>query len=135
MIRPTILSLFTCYFLKYLVFFTILGFLDNRFKTLVLYNTNGQSISSNFLFYILYVFFFIFLMMCCCLMPLYFTFKKIKNILLFLFLISCILVLECIIYTFFASQPSFTYGIINAVISILFLSLFFLKHIKALITK
>lgn len=115
---------------RYLVFFVILAFLENRFKSIVIDNSeNRKELFSNTLYYILsfadilVLFTFVFSI------PLYFLIKKTNGI-YFILLYIILLVIEYVSYTYLASPSDVKNGIYNGIIGILFLPLFFHKYIK-----
>lgn len=115
---------------RYLTFFIILAFVGNRFKLIVIDNSeNGKEIFSNTLYYflsfadILVLFTFIFSI------PLYFLIKKVKGV-FFIMLYFILLSIEYISYTYLASPSDLNNGIYNTIIGVLFLFLFFYKYLK-----
>jgi hypothetical protein len=114
---------------KYAAFFIVLAFLEDRFKSIVINNSdNKNELFLNTIYYSLYpaiiliVFTFIFTI------PLYFLMKK-KGI-YFILLYMLFIIVEYILYTYLASPSDLTNGIYNGAIGVLFLILFFYNHIR-----
>ncbi len=129
MYKPTFPIILLCLFVKYIVFFFIIAFVNNRFKTLVIdKSVNGQELFVNTLGYCIYALIFIFFLMLIFSMPIFFAFK-VKNIIYFSILLSVILVIEYFIYTYLASQLNPINGVCNVMISLVFLILFFYRQI------
>jgi hypothetical protein len=126
MLKPKFYNILLFFLVKYIAFYVFMMFKNNDF-TLVglneLKNSKGW-------FYYLWIF--LFLPVVCGLIfsaPIYFMFK-VRNVVLFLFLISTVLIAEYLLYTYFASEADLMNGVYNAVISILFLLLLFFKSIR-----
>jgi hypothetical protein len=129
MLKPKFSNILIFLLIKYMVFFFVLAFIGDRFKLIVINNSeNRQELFSNTGYYLLFVLFFtvvIGLILCS---PIYFT-LKVKNPIYFLLLISAILVVEYFLYTYLSSTKDLMNGVYNGIISILFLFLFFYRHI------
>ena len=121
--KPTILNIIFYALVKYILFYTFLMFKDNNYKLLEVSTLkNGED-----WFYYLWLFLFMpILYMVILSLPLYYTFK-IKNVFYFLILLGGIFVIEYIMYTYFASQANYMNGVINGIIGIALLLLFFYK--------
>lgn len=118
--------------IKYCVFFFILAFIGDRFRTTVLNNADTSlEMFKLTLGYILYVFLYsVFLIALFC-APLYFI-LKIKKGGYFLLAVIVLLVAEYFVYTYSTSQKYFQdiNGIYNAIIGVVLLGVFFNKTIK-----
>lgn len=115
-------------FIKYIIFSIILAFLDGRFKSLILENSdNSQELIINLIYYIIYILIFSIVSSLLLSIPLYFTFK-VKNI-LFLVLLTLFIVVEYFSYTYFASQTDLINGIYNGILSLVLFFIFFYKVI------
>ena len=129
MFRPIFLSIVFYFFIKYLIFYVFMMFRNNNFYLLEVSSIkNGED-----LFY--YLWLFLFLPVVCIVIfsvPLYFAFR-VNNVLYFFLIAGLVLVGEYFVYTYFASQTDLLNGIFNAVISVLFLLLFFFRSIRSLL--
>ncbi len=126
--RPSLLKISFYLFTKYLVFFIVLGFLDSRFKTLIIENaTTKYELFSNIIGYLIEVLFATVIMIIVLIIPVYFLFKINKTIYIILtFLI--LIVYEYFSYEYMCSYVHFDVaGIVNCIISIIFFPLFFGK--------
>lgn len=129
MLKPKYSNIILCLLAKYSIFFLILGFKGDRFKKMVLVNSeNTLDFFTNFFYYLIYVLIFIIFLILIISAPLYYS-LKLKKATSFIFLVILILALEYIIYTYLASQTDYWNGTYNAIIGLLFLGLFFYKHI------
>jgi len=134
MLKPKFLNILLFLFVKYVVFFVILAFIGDRFKSLVIKNSdNTRELISNTGYYSLYILFYTLIGMIVFALPIYFTFR-VKSPIFFVLLISAILIAEYFFYTYMASTTNLMNGVYNGIISILLLLLFFYRHI-ALIYK
>lgn len=125
MFKPTILNIFLFWLLKYFVFYIFLMFKNNYYALVMIYEIkNGEDL----FYYLWLILFFPISFMMLFIIPLIYTFK-IKNIFLFLLLIVIFLIFEYIIYTKLASTTDLMNGVYNGIISVIFLFLFFYKHI------
>ncbi len=113
---------------KYFVLYGVLMIKGSNTKLLEIGSIkNGED-----LFYYLWVI--LFLPIVCMIIfsaPLYFT-LKVKGLIKFISLITLIFIAEFFLYTYLASQADYINGIINAVIGLLLLFIFFYKSIIAL---
>jgi len=133
MIKPSFLKIILYLFVKYLVFFTVLAFLDNRYKNIVINNSKyADDIVINSIYYIVEVLFAVLLYIVIFFLPLYLL-LKIKNI---LFLLLAFLLLIIIEYFVYEATSSYIHmdidGIINEIISFIFFFVFFGKFIVLL---
>ncbi len=128
MFKPKFLNIICYFFVKYIAFYVLLMFKNHDFTL-----TNISELkNSRDWFYYLWLFLFLPVLNCLIFSaPIYFTFK-IKNGIYFVLLMSAILIAEYFLYTYFASEADLKNGIYNAIISILFLFLFFYKHMRSL---
>jgi len=119
--------------IKYLIFFFILAFLDNRFKSIVLENANSNAeLVSGLLGYIMYLLFYSSLLVVMFSCP-FFLVLKIKRKNYFLFGILCFFIIEYLLYTYLFSPSDFTLGIYNLLVGfILFWLLFRIEIIQKL---
>lgn len=132
MLKISFLNILLCLLTKYVVFFILLAFIDNRFKTLVIDTAqDGQGIFINSIQYILHVLIFSFVLSLIFSAPLYYSFKT-NNIIYFLLIIIGYLVAEYFVYTYLASPKDLTTGVYNGIISIAFLLFFFYKPISSI---
>lgn len=130
--KASYLNILLTLVLKYLAFFVLLAFFDNRFKSIVIDNAENQKElffnSLQYLFYIIIVgvgFAFPFSI------PFYFS-MHIKNKYLFIILFLTTLVTEYFAYTYMASENDKINGVYNEVISILF---FLVTYWKIVLSK
>lgn len=113
--------------IKYILFFIFLAFLGNRFKSIVIDNSENRSeLFSNTFYYFLSFADILVLFTLIFSIPLYFLMKKTKGI-YFLLLYSILLITEYIMYTYLASPLDLKNGLYNAIIGVLFFFLFFYK--------
>lgn len=130
MLKISFLNILLCLFAKYAVFFTILAFMNDRFKSLVVDTAqNNQGLFMNSIHYILYILVFSLILSLLFSAPIYFSFK-VSNPIYFTLIIIGFLVAEYFIYTYLASQKELMNGLYNGVMSIVFLLLFFYKPIS-----
>lgn len=116
--------------IKYGIFFFVLGFIDDRYKTIVLNNSESTSeLAKLTLGYILYILIFMtpFIAFLC--VPFYLI-LRIKHPTYFLILLFVFLITECELYTYFFSPSDRLIGLYNLLISILCISLLFYQPIK-----
>jgi hypothetical protein len=131
MLKPTFKNILLYIFCKYLLFYVFMMFRNNDFA--LIYITELKTLQD--LFYYLWIFlFFPILISVLFLIPIYYSFKA-KSIVHFAIRISLILIVEYFIYTYLASQKDLINGVYNIIISILFLGLFFYKHIASMFKK
>ncbi len=129
MLKPKLLNILLYLFVKYLIFdiFQLVKEYFNGFKSWGIHNGQG------FFYYLVYTQTFTLIFMLLFSAPIYFTFK-VKNIIYFILLMSVILVAEYFVYVYLTSHKLLnTDGIINEIISLLLLLLFFLKPIRLII--
>jgi len=135
MLKPKFFNIILFLFVKYIVFALVLAVMEDRFKLLVINNSdNKQELISNSFYYLLYVLVFIVAFILVFSAPIYFTFK-VKRVIYFVLLMIAILIAEYILYVYLNSQKYLfdNDGIYNAIISILFLLLFFYRYIFRLV--
>ena len=92
---------------------------------------NRQEFFLNLFHYIMSAFYFSLIFVSIFVAPIYFV-LKLKKAIYFLFFISLFLVVEYFVYTYLASEADKMNGVYNGIVSILFLFLFFFKHIRSL---
>ncbi len=127
MLKPNFINIFFYFFLKYIVFYVFMMFRNNDFTLIQINELRG------FNDWFFYLWMFLFLPIVCSIVfgiPLFYIFKA-KNAVYFTALVSVLIVAEYLLYTYFASQLDLTNGIYNAVLSVLFLLIFFFKAIAA----
>jgi hypothetical protein len=125
MLKPSFRNIALFWFIKYMLFYILRMFKIHDFTLLEI----NQLRNAQDVFYYLWIF--LFMPVVCIIIlaaPMYFVFR-IKNGFLFLLLIYLILIIEYILYTYFASQSNLTNGLYNGLISILILILFYFKSI------
>ncbi len=128
MLSPRIPNILLFWIVKYVAFYVFMMFKSNNY---FLIKVNDIKNGSD-LFYYLWLFLFLpVVSMIILSAPLYFSFK-VKGLIYFLLIISVVLVAEYLIYTWSASQANLMNGVYNGIISILFLLLFFHRHIVGL---
>jgi hypothetical protein len=135
MLKPKFSNVLLFLAVKYIVFFVVLAFIGDRFKSLVVKNSeNTRELISNTGYYSLYILLYTFVGVVVFSLPLYFTFK-VKSPVYFILLIAAILVVEYLLYTNLASTNDLMNGVYNGIVSILFLLLFFYRHIVLILRK
>jgi hypothetical protein len=128
--RPTFQNIVLYLFVKYCVFFGMLALMENRFKKMVINNSeNCQELFINTFYYIVYVLVYTLFLVFVISGPIYLSFKT-KYAIFFMPLIATILVGEYFLYTWSASQTDLINGVHNGIISVLFLFLFFYRRIN-----
>lgn len=133
--KPTYPNILLYLLAKYSVFFFILSFKGDRFKKMVLVNSeNTQDFFINLFYYLIYVLIFIIFLILIFSAPVYYSLKQ-KKIITFVSVLSLILLIEYLVYTLLASRTDLWNGIYNAIISLLFLGLFFYKYIISMFKK
>ncbi|MBB2950105.1 hypothetical protein FHR29_000837 [Sphingobacterium sp. JUb56] len=123
------ISVFIYLLLKYIVFFTVLAFVGDRFKHIVLDNaTTHAEIFKLSLDYTLYVIIYIIPMILIMFFPLQFilTFKSTRW---FIFFILLLYIAEYFIYTYLYASSDKSLGVYNLVIGVIILWIFFYKSI------
>jgi|ERR1700744_728141 len=130
---PSFLKVLLYLVTKYTVFFIILAFLDDRFKTIVLNNSkDADDVWINSFFYSVEVLLAVFLFTLILIIPLHFL-LKIKEIVYLLLAFFAWILIEYLIYEYGASYAHLDLnGIINGIISILLFFVFFGKFIFSL---
>jgi hypothetical protein len=135
MTKPTFINILSYLFVKYIAFFVLLAFKEDRFKDLVIKNSmNNQDLFMNSFYYVVYILVHILFFMLIFSAPMYVSFK-VKNLIYFVIIIAAILIAEYFFYTWSASQTDLMNGVYNGIISILFLLLFFFRNINCLYTQ
>lgn len=121
--KPTILNIILYAFVKYILFYIVLMFKDNNYNLLEV--TTLQN-SEDWFYYLWLLLFMPILYILILSLPLYSTFKF-KNTFYFIISLGGIFVIEYIMYTYFASKANYMNGVINGIIGIALLLLFFYK--------
>jgi hypothetical protein len=135
MLRPKFSNILLFLFIKYIVFFLVLAFIGDRFKLLVINNSgNRRELFSNTVYYLSYIMIFTVLGILILSGPIYFV-LKVKSAICFVLLISGALVGEYCLYTGLASTSNLMNGVYNGIISILFLLIFFYRHITLIFSR
>jgi hypothetical protein len=117
-------------FLKYILFFTIIAFLDSRFEKIVLNKSDSTlEMLKLTLGYVVYIIIFLIPLIVFLCLPYYYV-LKLKNSTLFATFIIILLIIESHIYTYFYSPSDRTLGIYSIFISLSFLIFFFFQEIK-----
>jgi hypothetical protein len=131
--RPSLLKVLFYLCSKYLVFFTVLAFLDNRFKTIVLGNNkNADDIALGSFEYFIEILFSTFLFIVILFIPIYLL-LKLRSITYILPAFIAIVVVEYFLYEGACSYVHFDIdGILNGILSIVFFFIFFGKFIISL---
>jgi hypothetical protein len=131
--KPSYSKMLFYLFTKYIVFFIVLGFMDSRFKTIVLDKTiNNHQVLTGTFFYAIEILFAVILLVILMILPLYLLFK-LNNLIYMLLAFFLLIIFEYFLYEFGASYIHFDInGIINGIISIIFFPLFFGKFIMSL---
>ena len=133
--QPSFVKVLLYLFVKYVVFFFVLAILNDRFKSLVIDNSeNGKDILMNSLSYAGYLIIFTLFLILIFAAPIYFLFQ-VKSIIVFVSFVLVVSTVEYFLYTYFASQTELMNGIYLEIISLLLLFLFFNKAIKLLFSK
>ncbi|MBE0393814.1 hypothetical protein BJQ96_03687 [Flavobacterium sp. PL0002] len=123
MYKPTIKNILLCIFTKYIAFYVFLMFKRNDFSML-----EANDIGNKLLYFLLMMLPLSIVSMLLFLWPIIYSFKM-KNLICFIFIINLVLLIEYLVYTYLASQSNLWNGIYLTIISLLFLGLFFYKHI------
>ena len=111
------------------MFFTLLAFIGDRFKSIVIKNSdNFSEIISNSFYYMIYPLIATIGYALLFSIPFYFAFR-VKKAIYFIFTVLSILTAEYFIYSYVDSPSDFRNGIYNGVLTLLFLTLFFYKKI------
>jgi hypothetical protein len=128
--RPSLLKIGFYLFVKYLVFFTVLGFMDRRFKSLIIDNaTTKHGVFINIIYYYIEVLFATFMHILIMIIPVYFLFK-LNNLIYIVLAFFVVMIYEYFTYVSMDSYVHFDIdGIVNGIVSIVFFSLFFGRFI------
>lgn len=131
--RPPFLNVLLFLFVKYMIFFMVLALLDSRFKTIVLDNSHDvDGVWINSFFYLIEVLWAIFLLILILIIPLYIL-LKLKNTTYLLISFFAWVIIEYIIYEYGTSYVHLDKnGVIDGIISVLFLFVFFGRYIISL---
>ncbi|SDQ40785.1 hypothetical protein SAMN05421664_1490 [Chryseobacterium soldanellicola] len=131
MFKVSLINSFLCLLAKYLIFFFILAFIEDRFKDAVINNAETSSemfrLSLN---YILYILIYLIPLILVFFLPLYFI-LKIKKGIYFILCIVLFFMVEYSAYTYFYAPSDKTLGIYNIIIGIIVLGIFFHKAIRS----
>lgn len=129
MFKVNIVKIIVFLIVKYLVFFTLLAFLGDRFKLIVINNSNNtEELLSNSFYYLIYPLLITVLFTFLFSMPFYFSFR-VKKVIYFVFLVIAGLLVEYFIYSEIASATDFKNGLYNGLLTLLFFVFFFSKEI------
>lgn len=129
MIKINLKNIFISLWVKYIIFFLILSFIDNRFKKIVLDNAETSlQIFKLTLGYILTLLLYTIPLIISFGFPLYYI-LKIKKKLYFIFSIILFFIIEYLVYTYFYSPSNVSLGLYNMLIGIVVLYVFFRKSI------
>jgi hypothetical protein len=132
MLKPKFPNVLLFLFVKYIVFVVLLAFIGDRFKFLVIESSgNTRELISNTGIYALYVLLYTLIATAIFCLPVYFT-LKVRNPIYFILLMIAVLVVEYFLYTYMVSAFNLMNGVYNAVIGVLFLLLFFHRHISSI---
>ena len=124
-VAPSLLRVATFLVVKYYAFSIILSFIGARFQKSVLANSQGASdVLANTFFYFIYISWAVLLLGLVLVLPIYLV-LRIKPVALRLSGLWVLLVAEYGLYTWAASPSDFSNGLYNAVVSVIFLVLFF----------
>lgn len=135
MLKVNLINSFLYLLVKYFVFFFVIAFVGDRFKSIVLDNAETSSeIFKNTLNYILYVAIYAIPLILIFGFPLYYI-LKIKNGVYFLLSILLFFIMEYCIYTYLYASSNKILGIYNIIIGIILLGIFFHKTIRLKFTK
>lgn len=129
MFKVNLINSFLYLLVKYFIFFFILAFVGDRFKSIVLDNAETASeIFKLTLNYILYVAIYAIPLILVFGFPLYYI-LKIRKGLYFVLSIILIFTIEYLIYTYLYAPSNKTLGIYNIIVGIILLGIFFFKSI------
>ncbi|RMZ60373.1 hypothetical protein D1632_05395 [Chryseobacterium nematophagum] len=135
MFKVNLINSFLYLLVKYFIFFFILAFVGDRFKSIVL--DNAETVSEIFkltLNYILYVAIYAIPLILVFGFPLYYI-LKIRKGLYFVLSIILLFTIEYLIYTYFYAPSNKTLGIYNIIVGIILLGIFFYKSIRIKFTE
>lgn len=128
MLKLSILNILLFWFVKYIAFYVFMMFKNNNFAFLKV----NEIKTGEDLFYYLWLFLFLpVVSMLIFTAPVYFSFK-VKSLVYFALVIAAVLIVEYFVYTYLASTSDFMNGVYNGIISVLFLLLFFFRHISVI---
>lgn len=128
MLKPSILNILLFWFAKYIALYVFMMFKNNNFAFMKV----NEIKTGEDLFYYLWLFLFLpVVSMLIFTAPVYFSFK-VKSVVYFALIIAAVLIVEYFVYTYLASPSDFINGVYNGIISMLFLLLFFFRHISAI---
>jgi hypothetical protein len=122
-----------CYlFLKYVVFFFILGFIDNRFQNAVINKADTLSEFAKLsLGYVLYILFYVCVLVLFLSIPLCFI-LQIKNKACFIISMIAFFTIEYVVYTYWFSPSNKITGIHNFIIGMLIFPFFYRRLTRKL---
>lgn len=126
--KASFVKIFLFWLAKYAAFYVFMMFKTGNYAFIKIYEIkNGED-----LFYYLWIFLFLpvisFMIFS---VPMYLSFR-VKNLVYYVLIMVAILGTEYFLYTSLASQADLMNGIYNGIISVLFLLLFFFRHIRNL---
>lgn len=124
-VAPSLLRVATFLVVKYYAFSIILSFIGARFQKSVLANSQGASdVLANTFYYFLYISWAVLLLGLVLVLPIYLV-LRIKPVALRLTGLCVLLVAEYGLYTWGFSPSDFSNGLYNALLTVVFLLLFF----------
>ena len=133
--KPKFFDIIFYFLIKYIIFFAILAFIGNRFKSIVIDSSDNKSeLLSNFLYYSLYPTIIVGLFTLVFSIALFLLMKMSRG-LYFLLMYLLLLTVEYLLYTYLASPSDLMNGFYNMMIGVLLLLVFFYKYLKILISK
>jgi hypothetical protein len=133
--KPKFFNIIFYFLIKYIIFFAILAFIGNRFKSIVIDSSDNKSeLLSNFLYYSLYPTIIVGLFTLVLSIALFLLMKMSRG-LYFLLMYLLLLTVEYLLYTYLASPSDLMNGFYNMMIGVLLLLVFFYKYLKILISK
>ncbi|MDV3897437.1 hypothetical protein CMU05_07605 [Elizabethkingia anophelis] len=135
MFKVNLINSFLYLLVKYFIFFFILAFVGDRFKSIVLDNAETTSeIFKLTLNYILYVAIYAIPLILVFSFPLYYI-LKIRKGLYFVLSITLLFTVEYLIYTYLYAPSNKILGIYNIIVGIILLGIFFYKSIRIKFTE
>ncbi|MDV2463438.1 hypothetical protein CMU11_15420 [Elizabethkingia anophelis] len=135
MFKVNLINSFLYLLVKYFIFFFILAFVGDRFKSIVLVNAETTSeIFKLTLNYILYVAIYAIPLILVFSFPLYYI-LKIRKGLYFVLSITLLFTVEYLIYTYLYAPSNKILGIYNIIVGIILLGIFFYKSIRIKFTE
>ena len=130
MLKPKFINILFYFIVKYILFFVLLAFIGNRFKKIVIENSDTNSeLLSNILYYSVYPAIILCVFTVTFSIPLYFL-MKMKRPAPFVLFYFLLLIIEYFSYTYLASPSDFKNGFYNMIIGVSLLFLFFYKYLK-----